>query len=143
MKPRQFRLYLVFGTLTLLGAALGLSLYAAKDGVMYYRTPSQVYEQTGELFNKTVRLGGLVTQGSYRQDVAAGSHSFRIKDNQHEIEVQFEGVLPALFAEGQGVVVDGILQPQEIYPLQFTASRVLAKHDENYRPPQVAEETTE
>ena len=120
-----------------IGTASALALSAFQDNIVFFRSPSDVAAQhpaPGRAF----RLGGLVEAGSLHRDTGADSvpHvSFRVTDGQHTVAVRYAGVLPDLFREGQGVVTLGKLQADG----SFLASEVLAKHDESYMPPEVAD----
>lgn len=131
---RKQRLYFIGALMLALVAAVALALYALKQNINLFYTPSQL-QQTRPGLTQTIRVGGLVKAGSVvhsRQD--NGVH-FVVTDTQHNIEVYYRGLLPDLFREGQGIVVEGKLDGQGV----LQASEVLAKHDENYMPPQVAE----
>lgn len=111
--------------------AVGLSLYALKDGVVYFYTPAQAISAKVPL-NKTLRLGGLVETGSLVRH-SDGSVDFRVTDRKDSLLVHYKGDLPDLFREGQGVVCEGVLDS----PKRFQAATVLAKHDETYMPKEV------
>lgn len=132
-KVRQRKLAWVF--LTLLGAALAVSLiiYAIGEQTDYYFDPTMI--QTGQAPNDTrIRAGGMVVAGSVKRDIDDPLNiRFEITDFQHNTPVVYQGILPDLFAENSGVVATGKLQNGV-----FVASEVLAKHDENYMPPEVA-----
>ena len=121
--------------LCLLGAAVALVLVALDDGVTFFYTPSKVVAKklpAGQQF----RLGGLVEQGS-RQTLADGvTVSFRVTDCLKTVAVRYKGVLPDLFREGQGVVATGAMDAGGI----FVATQILAKHDENYMPKELADQ---
>ena len=129
---KQQRLVLVIVALVLLGGASGLVLFALSDSVAFFVTPSDI--ATGKVeADKRFRLGGLVVDGSVeRQD---GTVRFRLTDQANEVPVRYRGILPDLFREGQGIVAQGVLGEDGV----FAASEVLAKHDESYMPPEVAE----
>jgi cytochrome c-type biogenesis protein CcmE len=131
LRKRQ-RLVLVIVALVLLGGAGGLVLFALSDSVAFFVTPSDI--ATGRVeADKRFRLGGLVVEGSVeRQD---GTVQFRLTDQANEVPVRYRGILPDLFREGQGIVAQGVLGEDGV----FAASEVLAKHDESYMPPEVAE----
>ena len=113
--------------------AVGLTLYALQQNISLFYTPTQVALHEAPQ-NQSIRIGGLVEQGSVKR--GAGLHvSFIVTDNQHQVPVEYEGILPDLFREGQGIVVQGKLDAEA----HMQASQVLAKHDENYVPPEVAE----
>ena len=116
--------------LAILGLASWLVLMALNDHVVFFFGPGDIKDQTRG--GSVVRLGGLVDEGSVKD--ATKGVEFRVTDGESSIEVTYEGILPDLFREGQGVVVEGTLDGQI-----FIASRVLAKHDETYMPPEVAD----
>ena len=120
-----------------LGTATALTLTAFQDNLVFFLAPSDVAaHHLGS--DRAFRLGGLVEAGSLHRDTSADNvpHvSFRVTDGQHTVAVRYAGVLPDLFREGQGVVTLGRLQPDG----SFLASEVLAKHDESYMPPEVAD----
>lgn len=132
MKRKHQRLLLVLGSLGLVGAGAALVLTAVEDSLVFFYTPADLAEQniTGD---RLFRLGGLVEEGSVQQSGA--TTLFRVTDFTGTVPVTFTGVLPDLFREGQGVVAEGSLGPDGT----FTASQVLAKHDETYMPKEVAE----
>ena len=131
-RRRRTRLTLVAVAGAVLAAALGLTLYALQDQIVFFRTPSDI-AATPLSVGERVRVGGLVKEGSV---VRAGSvTSFTVTDTAADIAVSHSGILPDLFREGQGVVLDGALRPDGL----FVADTVLAKHDENYVPAEVAE----
>lgn len=132
MTRKQRRTALIATCLLVLAGAGGLVLYALSDKITYFRTPSDIAEQKvmpGQRF----RLGGLVAQGSVKRGSGA-QVEFAVTDTLKSQAVTYLGVLPDLFREGQGVVTEGILDPKGV----FVADTVLAKHDENYMPPDVA-----
>lgn len=130
---KQQRLVLVLLVLVLAGGAAALVLTAMKDSVAFFVSPSQI--AAGEVDGgKRFRLGGLVVDGSVVH-LANGEVRFALTDTKNEIEVVYSGILPDLFREGQGIVAQGMLGPNGT----FVASEVLAKHDETYMPPEVAE----
>lgn len=131
MKPRHKRLAIAAGALCALGAAAALVLNAFNSNLVFFFSPSQVQAKEAPQ-GRTFRLGGLVEQGSVRRDGV--KVSFRVTDTVKTIPVVYEGILPDLFKEGKGVVAQGQLQGGV-----FQASEVLAKHDENYMPPEAAE----
>ena len=132
MKPRHKRLALIVGGIAVLGIAAGLVLYALNSNIVFFYTPTQVAQQEAPK-GRDFRIGGLVEAGSVQRD---GTRvTFRVTDNAREIPVAFTGSLPDLFREGKGVVAQGSLGADGV----FTATEVLAKHDENYMPPEAAE----
>ncbi len=133
MTRKQRRLYTILGGLAVLGFAAGLVLFAIRDNIVFFYSPSELAEKQVEA-GSTLRIGGLVEEGSVAR--ADGlTVSFRITDLSAAVPVTFTGILPDLFREGQGVVAQGTIDADG----HFTASEVLAKHDENYMPPEVAE----
>jgi cytochrome c-type biogenesis protein CcmE len=131
---KQQRLILLVVALLLLGGASALVLSALSDSVAFFVTPSDI--ATGKVdADKRFRLGGLVVDGSVQRAANDGVVRFRLTDQAHEVPVRYQGLLPDLFREGQGIVAQGVLGNDGV----FTASEVLAKHDENYMPPEVAE----
>ena len=129
MKPRQKRLAIVVGGLATPGLAATLILNAFQSNLVFFFTPTQV--ANGEApKERAFRIGGLVKEGSLqRSDIVA---RFIVTDTAKEIPVAYEGILPDLFSEGKGVVAQGVLSADG----KFTATEVLAKHDENYMPPE-------
>jgi len=129
MKPRQKRLAIIVGGLAALGIAATLILNAFQSNLVFFFTPTQV--ANGEApKERAFRIGGLVKEGSLqRSDIVA---RFVVTDTAKEIPVSYQGILPDLFSEGKGVVAQGVLGADG----KFTATEVLAKHDENYMPPE-------
>ena len=133
MTPRRKRILLVLGILAGVGIAAALAMQAFRSNIMYYFDPTQV--AAGEVkAGKRFQLGGMVEAGSVRRQSGSLEIEFVVTDFQHKLPVRYTGVLPDLFREGQGVVAEGTLQPDGL----FHADNVLAKHDENYMPPEVA-----
>ncbi|MDF2781154.1 MAG: ccmE, partial [Geminicoccaceae bacterium] len=130
---KRRRLIALAAGLVALGAAAALALTALNDTLVFFYSPSEIAAKDLAP-GRTFRLGGLVEEGSL-QTGTDGTVSFRVTDLQQTVPVSFKGVLPDLFREGQGVVAQGSLGPDGT----FTASEVLAKHDENYMPPEVAD----
>jgi cytochrome c-type biogenesis protein CcmE len=132
MTRKQRRGVLIGTCLAVLGVAVGLVLYAMRDSIVFFYGPSDVAEMqvTPE---QRFRLGGLVEMGSVKRGEGT-SVRFVVTDGAKTLPVTYTGVLPDLFREGQGVVAEGVLQPDGV----FHADNVLAKHDENYMPPEVA-----
>ncbi len=133
MTRKRRRLLALGAGLILIGAAAALALSALEDTLVFFYSPSEI-EAKALPPGRTFRLGGLVEEGSLKTG-ADGSVSFRVTDLEMAVPVRFIGVLPDLFREGQGVVAQGALDPDGV----FAASEVLAKHDETYMPPEVAE----
>jgi cytochrome c-type biogenesis protein CcmE len=129
MKPRHKRAALIVGSLAVLGAAAALVLNAFESNMVFFFTPTQI--EAGEApKGRTFRIGGLVKEGSLRRrDMTV---EFVVSDTAKEIPVAYTGILPDLFKEGKGVVAQGKLGSDG----RFVAQEVLAKHDENYMPPE-------
>jgi len=131
MKPRHKRIALIGGGLTVLMAAVGLILNAMNSSLVFFFTPTQVAADEAPR-NRAFRLGGLVKEGSVRRESDGLTIQFAVTDTAKSIPVYFKGILPDLFKEGKGAVVQGRLGGDG----RFVATEVLAKHDENYMPPQ-------
>ena len=134
MKRKHRRLTFILTGLVLLGAAAGLVLVAFEDSLVFFYSPTDLTEKDipeGRRF----RIGGLVEEGSVTRLADGLTVSFRVTDLSETVPVTYKGVLPDLFREGQGVVAEGYLDASGV----FTAEMVLAKHDENYMPPEVAD----
>lgn len=131
---RKRRLLIILCIVAGVGVAVGLTVYALRQNINLFYSPSQI--AAGEApQNRTIRVGGLVVPGSVERDPNSLQVSFELTDNAAHIDVTFEGILPDLFREGQGIVARGALSDRGI----VQAEEVLAKHDENYMPPEVAE----
>ncbi len=131
---KRRRLYAVLAGLTMLGIAAALVLTAFQDNIVFFYSPTDLNEKEVRP-DQLLRLGGLVEEGSVKKAADGVTTEFVITDLSNTIPVRYGGLLPDLFREGQGVVSQGKLGPDGI----FMASEVLAKHDENYMPPEVAE----
>jgi cytochrome c-type biogenesis protein CcmE len=131
-RKRRRMLYLVVG-LVLLGSATALVLSAFQDSLVFFYSPTDLLAKP-QAAGRDVRLGGLVEKGSVVREGDGLTIRFRVTDLKKSLLVAYKGVLPDLFREGQGVVVEGRLLPDG----SFRASEVLAKHDEKYMPPEVA-----
>ncbi len=134
MTPRRKRLLAVVAILGGVGAATALAMLAFQDNLLYFYNPSQVLAGDAPS-GRTFRIGGMVTEGSLKRTEGTLQVRFVVTDYQHSIPVSYEGLLPDLFREGQGVIAHGKLSASG----EFVADEVLAKHDENYMPPEVAE----
>jgi cytochrome c-type biogenesis protein CcmE len=129
MKPRHKRILIIVGALASIGTAGALVLNALRSNVAFFFTPSQV--AVGEApKDRAFRVGGMVRQGSLQRDQM--TVRFVITDTARDVAVSYTGILPDLFKEGKGAVVQGRLGADG----QFVATEVLAKHDENYMPPE-------
>lgn len=132
MTPRRKKtLYIIIGGLAGLGVAVGLVLYALKNNVSLYFTPTQVFNKEAPI-GRNFRIGGLVEQGSMKREDDGLTVRFSVTDTVRSMPVVYRGILPDLFKEGKGVVAQGKLENDNV----FHAEEVLAKHDENYMPPE-------
>ena len=134
MIPKRRRLYIVMAGLLLLGGAAALVLVALSENIVYFHSPSDIAAEPPPK-GRAIRLGGLVEEGTFKRESDGITVSFKITDLSESVAVVYSGILPDLFREGQGVVTEGSLGDDGI----FQASEVLAKHDENYMPPEVAD----
>ncbi len=133
MTRKQRRLVLIGVAGSVLMAATGLVLSALNDQIVFFRTPTELAERQVPVGDR-VRMGGLVAEGSVER-TGETDVRFAVTDTASTINVTYTGILPDLFREGQGVVTEGRLGPDGI----FVADTVLAKHDENYMPKEVAD----
>ena len=134
MKPRHRRLILIVAGLALLGVTAALVLTAFNKNLVFFFSPSQVADKEAPV-NKTFRLGGMVEKGSLKRMSDGLTVEFLVTDTAKTIPVRYKGILPDLFSEGKGVVAQGRLDADGT----FVATQVLAKHDENYMPPEAAD----
>jgi cytochrome c-type biogenesis protein CcmE len=134
MTRKKRRLYAVLAGLAALGIAVALVLNAFEDNLVFFFGPSELAERHVTP-DQRLRLGGLVETDSVERQADGLTVTFRVTDTATAVPVSYKGVLPDLFREGQGVVVEGRLGPNGV----FEASEVLAKHDENYMPAEVAD----
>ena len=132
MKPRHKRLAIIGGIVCAVGVAVGLVLNAFQSNLVFFYSPSQIVAKEAPV-SRTFRLGGLVKEGSVKRDGTVVQ--FAVTDTAQTIAVQYQGILPDLFKEGKGVVAQGQLRDDGT----FVAREVLAKHDENYMPPEAGE----
>ena len=137
MKPRHKRLLLIGFGLAGLGVAAMLVLSAFQKNLVFFFTPSQIMAKEAPLV-RTFRIGGLVESGSVKRAADGVSVRFVVTDTANRVSVTYRGALPDLFREGKGVVAQGRLAADG----GFQASEVLAKHDENYMPPEAREALT-
>lgn len=134
MTRKQKRMYFVLGGVAFVGIAVGIVAYVLSGNITYFYTPKDLVEQQVEP-DRRLRLGGLVEENSVGRAADGVTITFRITDTVESVNVEFRGLLPDLFREGQGVVAEGALNSAGT----FIASEVLAKHDENYMPKEVAD----
>ena len=134
MNAKYRRLFITIIIILTLGLATKLILMALEDNIVYFYTPNDLIEKFGDTQNiqNKIRIGGLVLESSIKKE--GEITIFMITDRKKEVKVVFKGPLPDLFREGQGIVAEGMFQNNN-----FFASEVLAKHDENYMPPEVAD----
>ena len=134
MNAKYRRLFITIIIVLTLGLATKLILMALEDNIVYFYTPNDLIEKFGDTKNiqNKIRIGGLVLESSIKKE--GDKTIFMITDRKKEVKVVFKGPLPDLFREGQGIVAEGMFQNNN-----FIASEVLAKHDENYMPPEVAD----
>ena len=134
MKARHKRLSIIVAGLAALGIASALVLSAFQSNLVFFFSPSQVAAKEAPVA-RSFRIGGLVEVGSLKRGSDGLTVNFVVTDTAKTIPVVYKGILPDLFKEGKGVVAQGRLTPEGV----FRADEVLAKHDENYMPPQVAD----
>ena len=131
---RKKRLFFIIFLVTGIAVAAGFALYAFNQNLMFYFAPSEVKEGKAPV-NKLFRMGGMVVEGTFKRQDKSLKVFFDLTDYKDTVTVQYEGILPDLFREGQGIISRGKLNADGV----FVAEEVLAKHDENYMPPEVAE----
>ena len=126
----KLRLFFVFLILITLALSIYLILKSLEENVVYFQSPSEI-KSLSSVDKKKIRIGGMVKDGSIL--IEEKNVKFIVTDFKHEINVIYSGVIPNLFAENKGVVAEGFLKDKSL----FLASKILAKHDENYMPPEV------
>ena len=138
MNPKHRRLFITVIIVLTLGLATKLILMALEDNIVYFYTPNDLLEKFGNTQNikNKIRIGGLVLESSVKKE--RDKTIFMITDRKKEVKVVFDGSLPDLFREGQGIVAEGVFKNNN-----FVASEVLAKHDENYMPKEIADKLKE
>jgi cytochrome c-type biogenesis protein CcmE len=129
-KKVKLRIFFVSLILVVLSLSVFLILKSLEDNVVYFKSPTEI-KTLGEIEKKKIRIGGMVKKGSIF--VEEKELKFIVTDFKNEINVTYSGVIPNLFAEGKGVVAEGYLKDRNV----FLATKILAKHDENYMPPEV------
>ena len=134
MSLRFQRLVLILISLLILGAAALLILFNTKKNIVFFYTPTELLEHKISLGDK-IRIGGYVKDSSLRK-ISLNQYEFKITDNKNDLLVFYQGILPDLFREGQGTVIEGLIENQS----SVTALRVYAKHDENYMPASIKKE---
>lgn len=133
MKPRHKKLAIITAGVTALGFAAVLVLNAFQSNLVFFFSPTQVVAKEAPV-GKNFRIGGLVEEGSVKREDHSTTVRFAITDTAEVIQVVYTGILPDLFREGKGVVAQGMINDTGV----FEAKEVLAKHDENYMPPEAA-----
>jgi len=133
MKRKHKRLTFVIVAMALVGVATGLVLYGLKDGISLFHSPTDIVEKKPAA-SQRLRLGGLVEEGSVKSENGSAIVLFVVTDMANTVKVSYNGLLPDLFREGQGIVAEG-----HFVDGTFVATEVLAKHDETYMPPEVAD----
>ena len=133
MTPRRKRLFVVLGILGGVAASVSLAVMASREKIMFYYDPSQVALGKAPV-TKRFRIGGMVVKGSVARKPGDLEVRFVLTDFAHQVPVEYTGVLPDLFREGQGIIAHGTMNANGA----FVADEVLAKHDEKYMPPEVA-----
>ena len=128
----KFRFVFILSIITILILSVFLILKSLEENVVYFQSPSEI-KAIGELERKKIRVGGMVKKNSI--SVEKKEVKFIITDFKNEINVTYSGVVPNLFSEGKGVVAEGYLKDRNF----FLATKILAKHDENYMPPEVSD----
>ena len=131
-KKVKSRIFFLLVTLLLGVAVMFIVLRSLEDNVVYFFSPTEIYNKENISFDKKVRIGGLVKKNSVSKNDT--SINFIITDLKKEIIVSYNGIVPNLFSEGKGVVAEGKLKDKKY----FVADKILAKHDENYMPPEVS-----
>ncbi|MFZ4542051.1 MAG: cytochrome c maturation protein CcmE [Rickettsiales bacterium] len=137
MKPKHQRLIFVLGSLMVMGIAATIILFALRDNMVFFYTPTQLIENKAQAdfdTSRGLRIGGLVKQGSIK-NLKSGGIRFVVTDLTSDIAVEYQGLVPSLFRDGQGVVAQGTLGADGV----MQASGILAKHDETYMPRDVVE----
>ena len=130
-KKVKSRIFFLFVSLILASIVIFIILKSLEENIVYFLSPTEIHNKTNISFNKKIRIGGLVKINSVSKN--GTSINFIITDLKKEIVVSYNGLVPNLFSEGKGVVAEGKLKDRKY----FVADRILAKHDENYMPPEV------
>ena len=131
-KKAKSRIYILILSLISIGIIIFFILRSLEENVVYFFSPTEIYNKSDISFGKKIRLGGLVKEGSTSKKET--TMNFIITDLKNEIIVNYKGLVPNLFSEGKGVIAEGFLKDRKF----FVANKILAKHDENYMPPEVS-----
>ena len=132
-KKAKSRIYILILSLIFIAIIIFFILRSLEENVVYFFSPTEIYNKSDISFGKKIRLGGLVKEGSTSKKET--TINFIITDLKNEIFVSYSGLVPNLFSEGKGVVAEGKLKDKKY----FVADKIMAKHDENYMPPEVKE----
>ena len=132
-KKVKSRIFFLFFSLLLFSTIIFFVLRSLEENVVYFFSPSDIYNKSDISFSNNIRVGGLVKKESVKKN--QGTINFVITDLKNEIIVSYTGLVPNLFSEGKGVIAEGKLRDKKY----FIAEKILAKHDENYMPPEVGE----
>tara|TARA_B100000686_G_C16274034_1_gene705477 strand:+ start:199 stop:627 length:429 start_codon:yes stop_codon:yes gene_type:complete len=132
-KKVKSRIIVLIFILILSAVTIFVVLKSLKDNIVYFLSPTEIYNKSDIKFDKKIRVGGLVKLNSIKRD--GNKTNFIITDLKNEIIVTYKGLVPNLFSEEKGVIAEGKLKDKKF----FVADKILAKHDENYMPPEVAE----
>ena len=135
MLTKKVKIRMIFLSLFLLTSILIIFfiLQSLRENVVYFFSPTEIYNKNNISFDEKIRIGGLVKKNSLTKDKTF--IHFIITDNENEIVVTYQGLVPNLFSEGKGVVAEGLLKDKKY----FIAEKIIAKHDENYMPPEVSD----
>ncbi|MBX7146278.1 MAG: cytochrome c maturation protein CcmE [Alphaproteobacteria bacterium] len=134
MLPKNKRLIFIIISMLFFAFGIGIILFVLNDQLVFFYTPSEIKSETIQE-KRNLRIGGVVAEGSFTRDTTNNLKIFQITDYTKNVKVYYEGILPDLFREGQGVVVEGVFNKEGT----FIAHQVLAKHDENYMPASVVD----
>ncbi len=136
-KKVKSRIFFLFVASIFISIAIFFVLKSLEENVVYFFSPTEIYNKTDISFNEKIRVGGLVKEGSTSKNET--TINFTITDLKNEIIVSYNGMVPNLFSEGKGVVAEGKLRDKKY----FVADKIMAKHDENYMPPEVSKSLSE
>ena len=131
---RKKRMITIGAIIAILSVAVALMMYALQQNINLFYSPSQIVKGEAPT-NMMLRAGGMVVDGSVKRDLTTLQVSFVVTDYESNLEIRYQGILPDLFREGQGIVAQGKLSADNV----LMATEVLAKHDEEYMPPEIAE----
>ena len=136
MSKSNKRLLLIISVIAVAAALLTLVLTSFTGALVYFHTPTEINAKSAEFVQRKVRIGGMVQEGSLVKEPGTLKIRFLVTDGKERLPVQYEGMVPDLFREGQGVIVEGIWQPGK----DFQADSILAKHSEDYVPVEMSDE---